>query len=141
MTRYAHLLKSGFEPSTSSLQHTFLTTTLHNHLCLYMVCYYFILTVKLICWGITRPYKFIYRHEQCHHPPLKIFSILSKSSLWLLCTIQTTRYAKYILVYIKVKIMETSKYDLSYIYGILGILYSYSIREIIIIFAPLNDLK
>ena len=40
------------------------------------------------------------------------------------------KYAKYISVYIKVKIVETSKYDLSYIRYYIVI----AIREIIIIF-------
>ena len=47
------------------------------------------------------------------------------------------KICKYISVYIKVKIMETSKYDLSYMrYCIVK-----AIREFIIIFGPLNDLK
>ena len=35
-------------------------------------------------------------------------------TLWLLCTIETKKYGKYILVYTKVKIVEILKYDLSY---------------------------
>ena len=44
--------------------------------------------------------------------------------------INIKKYAKYILVYIKVKIVETSKYDLSYTRYYIVI----AIREIIIIF-------
>ena len=44
--------------------------------------------------------------------------------------INIKKYAKYISVYIKVKIVETSKYDLSYIRYYIVI----AIREIIIIF-------
>ena len=36
------------------------------------------------------------------------------STLWLLWTIKTKKYDMYISVCIKVKVVETSKYDLSY---------------------------
>ena len=44
---------------------------------------------------------------------------------------------KYISVYIKIKIVETSKYDLSYMRYYIVI----AIRELIIFFGPLDDLK
>ena len=47
------------------------------------------------------------------------------------------KYAKYISVYIKIKIVETSKYDLSYMRYHIVI----AIRELIIFFVPLDDLK
>ena len=47
------------------------------------------------------------------------------------------KYAKYISVYIKVKIEETSNYDLSYMRYYIVI----AIRELIIFFVPLDDLK
>ena len=58
------------------------------------------------------------------------------STLWLLWTIET-KNVKYISVYIKVKIVETSKYDLSYMRYYIVI----AIRELIIFFGPLDDLK
>ena len=50
-----------FEPPTSNLTRTFLTTTLHNHLWLNRACYSFILTLKSICMVRSR-----------HHPSLEI---------------------------------------------------------------------
>ena len=48
------------------------------------------------------------------------------------------KYAKYISMYIKVNIVETtSKYDLRYMSCYIVI----AIRELIIFFLPLNDLK
>ena len=47
------------------------------------------------------------------------------------------KYAKYISVYIKIKIVETSKYDLSYMRYHIVI----AIRELIIFFRPIDDLK
>jgi len=47
------------------------------------------------------------------------------------------KYTKNIFVYIKVKNVETSKYDLSYMRYYTFI----AIRELIIIFWPQNDLK
>ena len=50
--------------------------------------------------------------------------------LWLLWNIKTKKYVKYILVYIKIRIVETWKYDLSYIRYYIVI----AIRELVIIF-------
>jgi hypothetical protein len=49
--------------------------------------------------------------------------------------IEIKKYAKYISVYIKVKIVETSKYDLSYTWYYIVI----AIRELIIIFWTINE--
>ena len=51
--------------------------------------------------------------------------------------INIKKYAKYISVYVKVKIVKTSKYDLSYMSYYIVI----AIRELIIIFWSLDDLK
>ena len=87
--------------------------------------------------------------------PKNIFQILSENlfnclhiakkikKMWNFYTIvivnywNIKKYVKYILVYIKVKIVETSKYDLSYIRYYIVI----AIRELIIFFGPLDDLK
>ena len=136
MTKYAQFHHLGLEPPTSSLVRTFLTNILHSHLLwLYRVCHSFILTLKLICRGSWH-----------HHPSYKYFCILSKNSFkslhkakqikkWNFYTIvimnyRRKKYIRYILVYMKVKIVKISTYDLSYRKYYIVIL----IRELMIIF-------
>ena len=78
--KYAHLHQPGLKLLTSSLACTLLSTTLQNYLWLYEVCYYFVLTLKLICrsgWRHHLPLEICFQGRVMPLPTSKnIFSIL-----------------------------------------------------------------